>query len=125
MQPSIKRQEFSARRYVSVIFYLNSKPDKIHNFQDIEMKFKQLMHNLERRAQDQNELKEKSIKETNMKLGSLQQHYKLLKIQFDDFKEECSNAGTRQLDRLNNLKSEIESLQIQNKQCKVGSLNCF
>lgn len=86
------------------------------------MKFKQLMHNLERRAQEQNELKEKSLKETNMKLGSLQQHYKLLKIQFDDFKEECSNAGTRQLDRLNNLKSEVESLQSQNKQCKVGTI---
>lgn len=88
----------------------------------LEKKFKlkrQQMYELERKTQEQTELKEKSIQETNVKLTSLQQHYKLLKIQFEDFKEDCSKSGTQQLLKLKTLNSENKALQNQNEQWKV------
>lgn len=74
---------------------------------------------LERRKKEESEQNEKSHQETNMKLTSLKQHYKLLKIQFDDFKEECSNDEKRQSEMIANLKKEIQALQDQNNYYKV------
>lgn len=74
---------------------------------------------LERRKKEESEQNEKSHQETDMKLTSLQQHYKLLKIQFDDFKEECSNNENRQLEMIADLKKEIQTLQDQNNHYKV------
>lgn len=74
---------------------------------------------LERRKKEESEQNEKSHQETNMKFASLQQHYKLLKIQFDDFKEECSSNENRQSEMIADLKKEIQTLQDQNKHYKV------
>lgn len=81
----------------------------------------QLIYNVKLQADEQIKLKEKSVEETSIKLATLQQHYKLLKIQFDDYKEECSNTGTQQLNKLNALRSEMKLLRKDYDQQKV----CF
>lgn len=90
---------------------------------DLENKLKverqqhhQLKLNLEREAREQTDLKEKSVQEINLKLASLQQHYKLLKSQHDDYTEECSKAKEKQLTELNALQGKVKSLQSQNDQ---------
>lgn len=65
---------------------------------------------LQRQTQTQNELKERSVQEANQKLTSLQQHYKLLKSQLEDFKDECSKLKSAQLSKINSLESQIKEL---------------
>lgn len=68
-------------------------------------------HEQQRQAQIQTELKERSLQEANLKFTSLQQHYKLLKSQLEDFKEECSKAKTTQTTRITSLENQIKELQ--------------
>lgn len=77
---------------------------------------KQFKHNLEREAREQTDLKEKVVQESNSKLESLQQHYKLLKSQHDDYTEECSKVKAKQLEEINALQRKVKSLQSQNSQ---------
>lgn len=78
--------------------------------------YHQLRLNLEREAREQTDLKEKSVQEINLKLSSLQQHYKLLKSQHDDYTEECTKSKAKQLIELNALQGKVKSLQSQNDQ---------
>lgn len=68
-------------------------------------------HELQRQAQVQTELKERSLQEANLKFTSLQQHYKLLKSQLEDFKEESSKSKTTQAQKITLLENQIKELQ--------------
>lgn len=70
--------------------------------------------NLEREAREQTDLKEKSVQEISLKLSSLQQHYKLLKSQHEDFVDECSKAKAKQLKEVNSLQSKVKLLESKN-----------
>lgn len=70
--------------------------------------------NLEREAREQTDLKEKSVQEINLKLSSLQQHYKLLKSQHEDFIDECSTAKAKQLKEVSALQSKVKLLESKN-----------
>lgn len=52
----------------------------------------QLKYNLEIQSKKQGEINERTVQESNTKFTSLQQHYKLLKNQCEDLKEECSKT---------------------------------
>lgn len=54
--------------------------------------------------------------ETNLKLSSLQQHYKLLKSQNDDNVEECKKIKATQLEEINSVQSKVKLLHSQNEQ---------
>lgn len=94
----------------------------ISNFKaDLENKLKterqqshQTKLNLEREAREQTDLKEKSVQEINLKLSSLQQHYKLLKSQHEDFVDECSKEKAKQLKEVNELQSKVKLLESKN-----------
>lgn len=88
---------------------------------DLEEKLKlereqceQLKYNLEIQSQKQDEIKERSVQEANTKLTTLQQHYKLLKNQFEDFKEECSRIKSSQIDKINSLQTSLNSFKEPN-----------
>lgn len=51
--------------------------------------------------------------ESNMKLGSLQQHYKLLKNQHDDLAEECANNKTKYLKEYSGMKDKLKRVTIE------------
>lgn len=51
--------------------------------------------------------------ESNMKFGSLQQHYKLLKNQHDDLVEECANNKTKSTKEYNGLKDKLKRVTIE------------
>ncbi|XP_055309187.1 myb-like protein X [Sitodiplosis mosellana] len=92
--------------------------------EDLEKKSKserneceQLKYNLEIQSQKQGEIKERTVQESNTKLTSLQQHYKLLKNQCEDLKEECSKTKTSQLDKINTLQNSLNSYKKQ-KSCE-------
>lgn len=51
--------------------------------------------------------------ESNMKFGSLQQHYKLLKNQHDDLVEECANNKTKCTKEYNGLKEKLKRVTIE------------
>lgn len=68
--------------------------------------YEQLKSNLKTQSQKQEEIKERSIQEANAKLTSLQQHYKLLKNQFEDYKEECSKTKSGLQSSLNSFKKQ-------------------
>lgn len=72
-------------------------------------------HNLERQAQEIAESKEKSVHDTNLKLTSLQQHYKLLQSQHDDYKEECTKTNTKQLEKIKFLENNVKKLESKNE----------
>lgn len=76
----------------------------------------QFKHNLEQDAREKSEMKDKAVSEANNKLASLQQHYKLLKSQHDDFTEECTKTKAKQLTEINDLQSKTKSLQNQHEQ---------
>lgn len=63
------------------------------------------------RAQVQNEQKERSLQEANLKFTSLQQHYKLMKSQLEDFKDECSKSKTTQQSKITSLENQVKELQ--------------
>lgn len=75
----------------------------------------QFKRNLERKAREQTELKEKTVMDTNQKLSSLQQHYKLLKSQNDDLTEECTKTKAKQLADIKLLQDKIKTLQSQHQ----------
>lgn len=56
------------------------------------------------------------MQEINLKLTSLQQHYKLLKSQHEDSVDECSKAKAKQLKEMNALQSKVKLFQSQNEQ---------
>lgn len=85
-------------------------------FKSERQKYQSFKDNLERDAKEQSEGKEKTVRETNNKLASLQQHYKLLKSQNDDLNEECGKTKAKQLTEINDLQSKIKSLQNQHEQ---------
>lgn len=90
---------------------------------DLENKLKserqqhhELKLNLEREAREQTDKKEQAVHDINLKLTSLQQHYKLLKNQHDDYTDECSKTKSKQLSEINALQGKVKSLQNQNEQ---------
>lgn len=76
----------------------------------MEKKFKLERNQCEIQSQKQDEVKERSIQEANTKLTSLQQHYKLLNIQCEDLKEECSKTKSK----INTLQTSLDSFKKQN-----------
>lgn len=75
----------------------------------------QFKRNLEREAREQTELKEKTVMDTNQKLSSLQQHYKLLKIEKEDLGEECTKTKAKQLGEIKALQDKIKSMQLHHE----------
>lgn len=66
------------------------------------------------KAREEKDLSEKTVMETNMKLSSLQQHFKLLKSEQDDSKDECAKSKVRQLEQINGLEKKVKSLESSN-----------
>ncbi|KAJ6635633.1 Golgi integral membrane protein 4 [Pseudolycoriella hygida] len=81
-----------------------------------------------RKSKDAKEFQEKTMVESNMKFGSLQQHYKLLKNQHDDFVEECANNKTKCTKEYNGLKDKLKRVtmelneEIRKKDKEIDSL---
>lgn len=75
----------------------------------------QFKRNLEREAREQTELKEKTVMDTNQKLTSLQQHYKLLKSQNDDLAEENTKTKAKQLTEIKTLQDKMKAMQVQHE----------
>lgn len=65
-----------------------------------------------KKSKDAKEFQEKTMIESNMKFGSLQQHYKLLKNQHDDLVEECANNKTKYTKEYSGLKEQLKRLTI-------------
>lgn len=84
----------------------------------------QFKRNLERETREQTELKEKTVMDTNQKLTSLQQHYKLLKSQNGDLAEECTKAKTKQLAEIKVLQDKIKTMQTQHEK-DIENLRVF
>lgn len=59
------------------------------------------------------EMKEKIVMDTNQKLTSLQQHYKLLKSQNEDLNDEYLKMKTKQTDNINDLQEKLKNVQHQ------------
>lgn len=70
----------------------------------------------ESRTKVQKDFNEKTLTETNNKLTSLQQHYKLLQTQHDDSNNECAKSKAHQLEEINGLQKKLKSLETQNAQ---------
>ena len=88
----------------------------------------QLKYNLEIQSQKQGEINERTVQESNTKLTSLQQHYKLLKNQCEDLKEECSKTKSKLQNSLNSYKKQnlCEEKDNEIKLWKVNKLMlCF
>lgn len=66
-----------------------------------------------RKSRDAKEFQEKTMVESNMKFGSLQQHYKLLKNQHDDLVEECANNKTKYTKEYIGLKEKLKRITIE------------
>lgn len=66
-----------------------------------------------RKSKDAKEFQEKTMVESNMKFGSLQQHYKLLKNQHDDLVEECANNKTKYAKEYSGLKDKLKRVTIE------------
>ncbi|XP_055695472.1 uncharacterized protein LOC129797158 isoform X1 [Lutzomyia longipalpis] len=77
---------------------------------------KQNKLDLQHKAQEEKEIREKSTKESNSRLASLQQHYKLLQSQHDDLQESCSKSQQKQLEENNGLQRKLENLRQGEKQ---------
>ncbi|XP_059619902.1 Golgi integral membrane protein 4-like isoform X2 [Phlebotomus argentipes] len=71
---------------------------------------------LQQKAREEKEIREKSTKESNSRLASLQQHYKLLQSQHDDLQESCSKSHQKQLEEINGLQRKLENLRQGEKQ---------
>ncbi|KAL1491497.1 hypothetical protein ABEB36_012086 [Hypothenemus hampei] len=54
---------------------------------------------------------EKESKDALMKYNSLQQHFKLLQTEFDDFKEESGNTQKKQLEEINSLQAKLKEVE--------------
>ncbi|XP_050309328.1 cingulin-like [Anthonomus grandis grandis] len=70
-----------------------------------------------------NEERSKSQKLTNdalIKYSSLQQHYKLLETQHDDFKEEASKTQKQQLEEINSLQAKLKEVEEELKKVKAS-----
>ncbi|XP_055609078.1 uncharacterized protein LOC129756281 isoform X2 [Uranotaenia lowii] len=65
----------------------------------------------QQKTQDEKEQCDKSVKETNIRYASLQQHYNLMKSQLDDLTEECSKSKKKQLEEINSMRLKVTELQ--------------
>lgn len=85
------------------------------------------------KSKNEKEQREKTIIETNNRLSSLQQIYKLLQSEDEDLKEDCAKTKAKHLDEINGLERKIKSLQGQlvqseserNKEIEHWKVNCF
>lgn len=75
----------------------------------------QTRDDLQNKANDEKEQNSKTLKETNLKLSSLQQHYKLLKSENDDKKEECTKAKAKLAEDVSGLQKKIKTLESQHE----------
>lgn len=66
---------------------------------------------LQQRAREEKEIREKSTKESNSRLASMQQHFKLLQSQHDDLQESCAKSHQKQLEENNGLQRKLENLR--------------
>lgn len=60
---------------------------------------------------EQKDESEKNLRETNLKLTSLQQHFKLLKSEHDDAMEACAKAKAKHLDEINALQRKLQGME--------------
>ncbi|XP_066261068.1 Golgi integral membrane protein 4-like [Euwallacea similis] len=73
-----------------------------------------------------NEEKNRGQKLTNdalLKYNSLNQHYKLLQTQFDDFKEDSGGTQKKQLEEINSLQSKLKEIEEELKKVKASKEN--
>lgn len=81
-------------------------------------------YKLEIQSQKQGEINERTVHESNTKLTSLQQHYKLLKNQCEDMKEECSKTKTKLQNSLNTYKKQ-NLCEDKDNEIKLWKVNMF
>lgn len=87
---------------------------------DLENKLKMERKQHEHFEQVRGESKDRSVHETNAKLASLQQHYKLLRSQHEDFKDECMKLKSAHISRISSLESIMASLKDQIEKIEVS-----
>lgn len=86
------------------------------NIKSERYEHQQTKYDLQRRSKENKEFRDRTMMETNMKFGALQQSYKLLKIQNDDLTTECAKNKQTQLEEINGLQRKMKSLNSQNVQ---------
>lgn len=80
------------------------------------MEHQETKYDLQRRSKQVKELQDKTLMESNMKFGALQQNYKLLKIQNEDMTEDCAKKQSQHLVELNAIENKLKSIANQNTQ---------
>lgn len=70
---------------------------------------------MQNKANDEKEQNFKTLKETNLKLSALQQHYKLEKSENDDKKEEWNKAKAKLVDDVSGLQKKIKTMESQHE----------
>ncbi|XP_066154116.1 Golgi integral membrane protein 4-like [Euwallacea fornicatus] len=66
---------------------------------------------------------QKLTKDALLKYNSLNQHYKLLQSQFDDFKEDSGGTQKKQLEEINSLQSKLKEIEEELKKVKASKEN--
>lgn len=68
------------------------------------------------KANEQKAECDRNLRETNVKLSSLQQHYKLLKSEHDDTTDACAKSKAKQLEEIDGVQKKIQAIETKNKQ---------
>lgn len=78
----------------------------------------QSKQDVQSRAKEDKEHRDKDLVDKNNRISSLQQMYKLLQSEHDDFKEDCSKVKANNLESINGLERKVKSLQNEVAQLK-------
>lgn len=100
--------------FISVIVDYKTKLEK--SLQSEKADHKQTRTELEARINDEKTRRDKTSMEVNLRLSSLQQHYKLLQTKHDDLKEKSDKLQQQYLEETDKLQAKVKELQEQLKQ---------
>lgn len=78
----------------------------------------QSKQDVQMRAKEDKEHRDKDIVDKNNRISSLQQMYKILQSEHDDFKEDCTKVKANNLETINGLERKLKSLQNEVAQLK-------
>lgn len=68
---------------------------------------------MNQRLQEQREIHDKTIQDSNTRFESLKQQYKLLKSQYEDLQESSAKLKEQQSEEINGLQHKVQLLQSQ------------
>ncbi|GLV38661.1 hypothetical protein CBL_05660 [Carabus blaptoides fortunei] len=108
------QQQESLSTQLQVIVDYKTKLEK--SLQSEKADHKQTRTELEARINDEKTRRDKTSMEVNLRLSSLQQHYKLLQTKHDDLKEKSDKSQQQYLDETDRLQAKVKALQEELKQ---------